>query len=97
MNNSSLKLSEYLGYGLLAAIFFIISQSSMDMWDGVIASYGSEVGNIEGLRASLLTHGWHLQYFLYTIMFWLASFGAITFFKLATFLSFLSSNQFCNP
>jgi hypothetical protein len=91
MNNSSSKLSEYLGYGLLAAIFFIISQSSMDMWDGVIASYGSEVGNIEGLRASLLPYGWHLQYFLYTLMFWLTSFGTITFFKLATFLSFLST------
>jgi hypothetical protein len=91
MNSSSEKLYEYLGYGLLAAIFFIISQASMDMWDGVVASYGSEAGNIEGSRTSLLRHGWYLQHLLYIVLFWLTSFGLFSFFKLATFISFVST------
>ena len=91
MNNISGKFGEYLGYGLLATIFFIISQSSMDMWDGVVSSYGSEVGNNEGSRTMLLRHGWYLQHFLYTIVYWLASSDAVSFFKLATFISFIST------
>ncbi len=91
MNKSFLNLAEYLGYCLIAIIFFVISQSSMDMWDGVVFSYASETGNHEGAQISLLSFGWYLQYFLYKGLFWLEHFTGISFFKLATFIAFLST------
>ena len=71
MDKSFLNSAEYLGYCLIAIIFFVISQSSMDMWDGVVFSYASETGNHEGAQISLLSFGWYLQYFLYKGLFWL--------------------------
>jgi hypothetical protein len=91
MNKSYLNSAEYLGYCLIAIIFFVISQSSMDMWDGVVASYASETGNYEGSRISSLSFGWYLQYFLYEGLFWLERSTEISFFKLVTFIAFLST------
>ena len=91
MDKSFLNSAEYLGYCLIAIIFFIISQSSMDMWDGVVFSYASETVNYEGSRISLLLFGWYLQYFLYKGLFWLEHSTEISFFKLATLIAFLST------
>ena len=71
MGKPSLNLAEYLSYCLIAIIFFLISQSSMDMWDGVVASYASETGNYGGSRISLFAAGWYLQYFIYKFLFWI--------------------------
>jgi hypothetical protein len=89
MDKSFLKLSEYLSYCLIAIIFFLISQSSMDMWDGVVASYASETGNHGGSRISLFAAGWYLQYFIYKGLFWLESSIGISFFTLSTLISFV--------
>ena len=91
MGKNFLNSAEYLGYCLIAIIFFLISQSSMDMWDGVVASYASETGNHEGIRISLLSHGWYLPYFIYKGLFWLEYSAGISFFKLTTFIAFLST------
>ena len=91
MGKPSSNLAEYLSYCLIAIIFFLISESSMDMWDGVVASYASETGNHGGTRISLFAAGWYLQYFIYKGLFWLESFIGISFFKLSTLIAFVSS------
>ena len=91
MGKSFLKLAEYLSYSLIAIIFFLISQSSMDMWDGVVASYASETGNHGGSRISLFNAGWYLQYFIYKGLFWLESSIGISFFTLSTLIAFVST------
>ena len=91
MGKSFLKLAEYLSYSLITIIFFLISQSSMDMWDGVVASYASESGNHGGSRISLFDAGWYLQFFIYKGLFWLESLIGISFFKLSTLIAFVSS------
>ena len=79
-----LQISKVTGYLFLVTLFFIIVSSGHDMWDGVIASYGFEVNDISGSRASMLAHGWYLQHFLHLILFELASNLQITFFQISS-------------
>jgi hypothetical protein len=77
-------MTKITGYLFLVILFFIIGYSGHDMWDGVIASYGFEVNDISGSRASMLAHGWYLQHFLHLILFELASNLQITFFQISS-------------
>jgi len=77
-------MTKITGYLFLVILFFIIGYSGHDMWDGVVTSYGHEVNDISGSRASMLAHGWYLQHFLDLILFELASNLQITFFQISS-------------
>ena len=80
-------MTKIIGYLFLVIIFFIIVSSGHDMWDGIVASYASEVNDISGSRASMLAHGWYLQHFMHVIMFQLAANLHLTFFQISSALS----------
>ena len=93
-----MKFSKYkLIHCLMIAVFaFPLIIITNDLWDGSMVSYGFRTDDLSGIKGIYFESGWHLQYYLYQIVYIISSYTGIKealILKIITILSVIGISK----
>jgi hypothetical protein len=90
---SKYKLVYFLMIAVFALPLIIITN---DFWDGSMVSYGFRTNDLSGIKAMYIESGWHIQYYLYKIIYTISSYTGIKealILKIITILSVIGISK----
>ena len=65
-------------YFLMVVVFALpLIIITNDLWDGSLVSYGFRTDDLSGIKGMYFESGWHLQYYLYQIVYTISSYIGI--------------------
>ena len=91
-------LTKYkLAYSLMIIVFALpLLLITNDLWDASFASYGFRIDNLSGIKEIYFQTGWHLQYYLYQMIYTLSGYIGIKeefIIKIITIFSVIGISQ----
>ena len=91
-------LTKYkLVYSLMIIVFALpLLLITNDLWDGAMVAYGFRTDDLSGIRGIYFESGWHLQYYLYQIVYTISSYIGIKealILKIITILSVIGISK----
>ena len=91
-------LTKYkLVYSLMIIVFALpLLLITNDLWDGSLVAYGFRTDDLSGIRGWLFESGWHLQYYLYQIVYTISGYIGIKealILKIITILSVIGISK----
>ena len=93
MEFSKYNLVYFLMVVVLALPLIIITN---DLWDGSMVAYGFKTDDLSGIKGMYFESGWHLQYYLYQIVYTISSYIGIKealILKIITILSVIGISK----
>ena len=91
-------LTKYkLAYSLMIIVFALpLLLITNDFWDGSLVAYGFRTDDLSGIRGWFYESGWHLQYYLYQIVYTISGYIGIKealILKIITILSVIGISK----
>jgi len=86
-----------LAYSLLIIVFALpLLLITNDLWDGSLVAYGFRTDDLSGIKGWFYESGWHLQYYLYQIVYTISGYTGIKealILKIITILSVIGISK----